>query len=61
MSDTKWPNPDNLPVLGPLKPAPTMPADGAVAICGQCGLRILRVMGYVCYNSNCPIQLRVTF
>ena len=60
MSEVKWPNPDNLPVIPPLPTVPPRPADGAVAICGQCGLRLLPVMGYVCFSTNCPIQPKVT-
>ena len=53
--------PDGLPIiprlpenpLHPTKPAP----DGAVAVCGECGLRILPVMGYVCSNPRCPCGL----
>lgn len=53
-------NPDNLPVIPRLpEPAPR-PADGAVAICGACGLRILPVMGYVCGRLDCPCFLQVT-
>lgn len=57
---TNFPNPDNLPVIPPIPPRPNSPADGAIAICGECGLRILPVMGYVCGNSRCPAFPRVT-
>jgi len=26
-----------------------------VAQCGECGLKILKVMGYSCPNINCPV------
>ena len=42
----------HVPVIPPL---PGFPAgDGAVAICGECGLRLMPVMGYVCPNIRCP-------
>jgi hypothetical protein len=53
-------NPEGLPIIPPLDPMPTRPVDGAVAICGQCGLRILPVMCYVCPSSNCPVFFKVT-
>lgn len=53
-------NPDNLPVIPPLPVMPTRPADGAVAICGACGMRILAVMGYVCGRTDCPCFLKAT-
>ena len=28
-----------------------------VAICGECGLRLTAVMGYVCSNTRCPTGL----
>lgn len=53
-------NPDNLPVIPPLPKPPARPADGAVAICGQCGIRITPVMGYVCPNTSCPVFTKAT-
>lgn len=54
-------NPDNLPVIPPLPETPKRPADGAIAICGKCGIRILPVMGYSCGHMDCPLFLKVTF
>jgi hypothetical protein len=52
--------PDGLPIIPPL-PDPWPPApDGAVAVCGVCGLRIMPVMGYVCPNMRCPVFPHVT-
>lgn len=47
-----------VPVIPPLPeiPTPTTPND-VVAICGQCGIGIYRVMGYVCQHSRCPTGL----
>jgi len=52
---------DGIPVILPLpeddyKPIVPDPCDPnpIVAICGQCGLRISRVMGYVCPHNRCP-------
>lgn len=36
-----------------------MDTNPVVAVCGQCGLEIRRIMGYSCSNSNCPIQPRI--
>ena len=53
-------NPDNLPVIEPLPARTVGPADGAVAICGKCGMRILPVMGYVCGSIDCPVFQKFT-
>lgn len=49
----------NVPVIPPLPPeSPNdMDPNPVVAICGQCGLNLRRVMGYVCINSRCPTGL----
>jgi hypothetical protein len=31
-----------------------------VAVCGECGIKLHQVMGYVCSSENCPIQVRCT-
>lgn len=45
--------PDEIKKLreGPQDPNPV------VAICGECGLKIYAVMGYVCSNRHCPTGL----
>ena len=48
-------NDEGLPIIPPLPELPKTPADGAIAICGQCGLRIKPIMGYSCSKSRCPI------
>ena len=53
-------NPDNLPVIQPLPEPQKKPSDGAIAICGQCGMRIFPVMGYVCPNASCPVFMKST-
>ena len=54
----------NLPVIPPLtdeqkraidNPNPNPP----VAKCGQCGMVLQQVMGFVCGNNYCPIQPRI--
>lgn len=45
-------DPKPLPVIPPLPISPA--GDGAIAICGECGLRLMPVMGYVCPNIRCP-------
>ena len=53
-------NHDNPPVIPPLPECPKRPADGAIAICGKCGIRILPVMGYSCGRTDCPVFPKVT-
>ena len=45
-----------IPKLPPADPGPYDP-NPVVAICGECGLRIQRVMGYVCQHPRCPTGL----
>lgn len=52
--------PDGLPIIPPLPTLWPRAPDGAIAVCGECGLRIQPVMGYVCGNMRCPVFLRVT-
>jgi hypothetical protein len=55
-------NPEGLPIIPPLNPAQQpKAADGAVAICGACGLRIYSVMGYSCPRLDCPVFMHATF
>jgi len=51
---------EGLPIIGPRWVPPPRPADGAIAVCGQCGLRIKPVMGYVCSQPLCPVFPQVT-
>jgi hypothetical protein len=48
----------------PVIPAIPTPKDKGpnpvVAICGECGLELHRVMGYVCSRENCPCFPRIT-
>lgn len=39
----------------PMSPMPRN--DGVIAICGECGLELQRVMGYCCPRANCPTGL----
>ena len=52
--------PEGLPIIPPLPEPPAYAPDGAIAVCGLCGLRITRVMGYVCSNPRCGVFPRVT-
>ncbi len=51
----------DVPVIPPLE-GPDLPCDPnpVVAKCGQCGLNLHRVMGYVCSHPRCPCFPRVT-
>lgn len=52
---------DGLPIIPGRPEQPAGPADGAVAQCGVCGLRITPVMGYVCSNPRCGVFPQVTY
>ncbi len=45
------------PSYPPLTPGPSFPP---YTTCSRCGMRLDRVMGYVCNDSQCPTFLRVT-
>jgi hypothetical protein len=62
MTEQKIPHlsPDGLPIIEPLAPAGRPAPDGAIAVCGACGLRLMPVMGYVCPRNNCPCFPRAT-
>ena len=51
---------DGLPIIPGRPDVKPSPADGAVAQCGVCGLRITLVMGYVCNNPRCGVFPQVT-
>lgn len=54
-------NDEGLPIIQPIQPTfEKIAPDGAVAICGKCGLRIGKVMGYVCGAQDCPVFLKAT-
>lgn len=61
MTDYVERNGRRIPVI-PKLPESTQPEStdphAPVAICGECGLEIYRVMGYVCGNSRCPTGFR---
>lgn len=48
-----------VPCIPPL-PEKTPHYSDTVAVCGQCGLEIKQVMGYVCNNSRCPVFPKAT-
>lgn len=39
-----------------INPAPGN-QNGAIGVCGECGIELHRVMGYVCQKTNCPTGL----
>ncbi len=51
--------PDDVPVIPRLPEWHYPPTDPnpVVSVCGECGLCIRRVMGYVCGNPRCPTGL----
>lgn len=54
-------NEEGLPIIGPLPDNPKPSVDGAVAICGTCGIRIYRLMSYSCPNERCPVFSRASY
>lgn len=61
MSDNfKEINGRKIPIIPPLpEDYPIVPqeANPIVAICGECGLELRQVMGYVCGHPRCPTGL----
>ncbi len=53
-------SPDGLPIIPGFPDNIQRPADGAVAVCGVCGLRVMPVMHYVCSNPRCGVFPKVT-
>jgi hypothetical protein len=50
-----------IPVIPKLPdPTPNYDPNPTVAVCGECGLEMKRVMGYCCGNSRCPCFPRIT-
>jgi hypothetical protein len=49
-----------IPVIPKLPPQQPYDPNPTVAVCGECGLEIKRIMGYCCQNERCPVQPRVT-
>lgn len=48
-----------VPVIPPLPkiPGKFRGPNPVIAVCGECGLELHEVMGYVCMRSNCPSGL----
>ena len=46
-----------VPLVPKIVPRPPNGDTGTVAICGECGLELQRVMGYCCPRANCPTGL----
>lgn len=49
-----WPRERKVPIIPPLPPRDSSP-NPTVAICGECGLHIKRIMHYACLKANCPV------
>lgn len=49
-----------VPLIPPLPNKYQTIRTDTIAVCGQCGLEIKQIMGYVCSQSNCPVFLKVT-
>lgn len=49
----------SLPVIPPLPAEPPYDPNPEVAVCGECGLVLRRVMSYSCGRARCPVQTRV--
>lgn len=49
-----------VPVIPPLpEPEPGF-NDDTVAVCGQCGIHIKKVMHFSCPDPRCPVQMKPT-
>lgn len=67
MNDNKTPKQvaDELgvPLIPPVSDKPWKPEDiepnPVVAVCGQCGLKIHKTMGYNCPHPKCPLSPRI--
>ncbi|NKI68937.1 hypothetical protein GN109_05850 [Collimonas pratensis] len=48
-----------VPLIGPLPPVRKQDHtfNPTIAICGECGMHLKGVMGYVCVNGRCPTGL----
>jgi hypothetical protein len=43
------------------RPIPDSPSNNIIAVCGECGLTVHQVMGYVCpHGTKCPTGLSGT-
>lgn len=49
-----------VPVVPRRPPRPPVNPDPILAVCGECGVEIRRVMMYSCQNGNCPCGLGPT-
>lgn len=50
-----------VPVIPALPPSlPNVDPNPVVAQCGECGLMLRMVMGFVCPSYRCPVQPKVT-
>ena len=50
----------DIPVIPPIKNLPPTP-NSPVAKCGECGIELYQVMGYVCLRDNCPCFPKATY
>lgn len=46
---------DLLPIIKSFPEFHKTEPNGAVDVCGECGMRIKPVMGYSCPKNNCPV------
>lgn len=44
----------------PIQPPPYNPNTTLQSTCPTCGMNWEPVMGYVCFNDNCPMQSKIT-
>lgn len=54
-----WPSPNTGGITYPSPGEPTI--NDPVGICSKCGLKLHRVMGYVCSQHGCPTGLGGTY
>lgn len=58
-TETRIINGRRVPVIPPRPPEPPYDPDPTVAVCGQCGIELKRVMCFSCQDPRCPCFTRV--
>jgi hypothetical protein len=54
------PTPPHIKYPTPSNPNPMQPTWPNIKSCSKCGINLSGVMGYVCYDMQCPTQMRIT-
>ena len=58
MKKKRLPSGKEVPIIPPLPPGePDPDPNPIIAVCGECGLEVRRIMSYSCPNPRCPTGL----